>query len=103
MYEIDIQTRTLYAELIDIMQIIEASRTIASLKGSFSIKENKGDEYVYFQAYNPSGQLEQIYIGKRNEQTERLMRDHADGKSNVVEMREKLKRLSLQIQAGIKT
>ena len=102
MYEIDIQTRTLYAELIDIMQIIEASRTIANLKGSFSIKENKGDEYVYFQAYNPSGQLEQIYIGKRNEQTEHLMRDHADGKSDVVEMGEKLKRLSLQIQAGIK-
>jgi len=101
MYEIDIQTQTLYAELIDIMQIIEASRTIASLKGSFSIKEVKGDEYVYFRAYNPSGQLEELYIGPRNDQTEQLMRDHTAGKSDVMEMGEKLKRLSLQIRAGI--
>jgi len=101
MYEIDIQTQTLYAELVDIMQIIEASRTIASLKGSFSIKEVKGDEYVYFRAYNPSGQLEELYIGPRNDQTEQLMRDHAAGKSDVMEMGEKLKRLSLQIRAGI--
>src|SRR5665647_2304250 len=99
MHEIDIQTQTLYAELTDIMQIIEASRTIASLKGAFTIKENKGDEYVYFRSYNPSGLREETYIGKRNDQTEQLMRDHADGKSDVTKMGEKLKRLSLQIQA----
>jgi len=103
MYGIDIQTQTLYAELLEMMQIVEASRTISSLKGSFSIKENKGDEYVYFRAYNPLGQLNEIYIGKRNDQTEALMSDHAEGKSDVAEMREKLKRLSIQIQAGIKT
>lgn len=102
MYEIDIQTQTLYAELLEMMQIVEASRTISSLKGSFSFKENKGNEYVYFQTYNPSGRLEQIYIGPRNEQTERLMNEHAAGKSDAVEMGEKLKRLSVQIQAGVK-
>lgn len=102
MFEIDIQTRTLYAELIDLLQIKEASRSISNLKGSFSLKEIKGDEYVYFQTYNPSGRLEQIYIGKRNDQTERLMHDHSEGKSDVVEMEERLKRLSSQIRAGIK-
>ncbi|MFZ4856701.1 MAG: GSU2403 family nucleotidyltransferase fold protein [Desulfuromonadaceae bacterium] len=102
MYEIDIQSRTLYAELIDVLQIVEASRSISSLKGSFSIKDIKGDEYVYFRVYNPSGQLDEIYVGKRNDQTERLMRDHASGKSEVVEMGEKLKRLSSQIMAGAK-
>lgn len=103
MYEIDIQTQTLYAELLELMRIVEASRTISSLKGSFSIKENKGDEYVYFRAYNPIGQLDEIYIGKRNDQTECLMRDYSEGKSDVAEMKGKLKRLSIQIQAGIKT
>ena len=102
MHEIDIQTQTLYAELIDLLQIVEASRTISSLKGSFSIKENKGEDYVYFRSYNPSGLLEEIYIGKRNEQTEQLVRDHATGKTDVAEMGGTLKRLSLQIQAGIK-
>jgi hypothetical protein len=102
MFEIDIQSRTLYAELIDLLQIAEVSRNISSLKGSFSIKEVKGDEYVYFRAYNPSGQLDEIYVGKRNDQTERLMRDHSEGKSDVVEMGVKLKRLSSQIMAGVK-
>ncbi len=102
MYEIDIQTQTLYAELVELLQIAEASRSISSLKGSFSIKVNKGEEYVYFRSYNPSGQLEETYIGRRNEQTEQLMRDHATGKTDVAEMGGTLKRLSLQIQAGIK-
>ncbi len=100
MYEIDIQTRTLYAELLEMMLIIEASRTIASLKGSFAIKEVKGEEYVYFRYYNATGGLEDLYIGTRNEQTESLMRDHAQGKSDVTEMGEKLKRLSMQVLAG---
>ncbi|MEI6825200.1 MAG: GSU2403 family nucleotidyltransferase fold protein [Desulfuromonadales bacterium] len=103
MYAIDIQTQTLYAELLEMMQIVEASRTISSLKGSFSIKENKGCEYVYFRAYSPIGHLDEIYIGKRNDQTESLMRDYTEGRADVDEMREKLKRLSIQIQAGIKT
>ena len=103
MYAIDIQTQTLYAELLEMMRIVEASRTISSLKGSFSIKVNKGYEYVYFRAYSPIGQLDEIYLGKRNDQTECLMRDYTEGTSDVVEMREKLKRLSIQIQAGIKT
>jgi len=102
MTEIDIQTRTLYAELLEMMQIMEASRTISSLSGSFSIKEVKGEQYVYFRVYNPSGQLDEIYIGSCNEQTERLMRNHAEGKPDVAEMGEKLKRLSNQIQSGIK-
>ena len=65
MYEIDIQTQTLYAELLEMMQIVEASRTISSLKGSFSTKEVKGEEYVYFRVYNLAGQLEELYIGPR--------------------------------------
>ena len=103
MYEIDIQTRTLYAELVEMLQIVEASRTISSLKGSFSIKVIKGEEYVYFQVYNPGARLEQIYMGTRNDLTEQLMRDHAEGKPAYIAMGEKLKRLSHQIQVGVKT
>lgn len=100
MYEIDIQTRTLYAELLEVMQIIEASRTIASLRGSFAIKEVKGEKYVYFRYYNATGGLEDMYIGPHNGQTESLIRDHAEGKPDTTEMGEKLKRLSMQVLAG---
>ena len=102
MYEIDIQTQTLYAELLEVMKIVDASRTIATLKGSFSIKESRGAKYVYFQSYSPDGKNAQTYIGPLNEQTEQLMHDHAKGKSDGIEMAEKLKRLSDQIQAGVK-
>ncbi len=100
MHQIDLQTRTLYAELLDQMQILEASRTISSLKGSFSVKEIGGEDYIYFQHYVPGGRLNQIYIGKRNEQTEYLMRQHAEGKSDALEMKENIKRLSAQVKAG---
>jgi hypothetical protein len=101
MHEIDLQTRTLYAELLEQMQILEASRTISSLKGSFSTKKVNGDEYVYFQHYAPGGQLHQIYVGKRDEKTERLIHEHTQGKTDTRAMRENIKRLSAQVKAGV--
>lgn len=102
MREIDIQTQTLYAELLEIMQVAEASRNITNLKGSFATKETKGIKYVYFRTYSPSGNLDETYIGPLNEQTESLIRDHADGKTTIAETTETLKRLSAQIQAAVK-
>jgi hypothetical protein len=96
----DIQTRTLYAELLEQMQILEASRTIADLRGSFSTKTVKGETYVYFQHYIPGGKLNQVYVGKLNEQTEALMHEYAQGKIETEKMRESIIRLSLQIKAG---
>jgi hypothetical protein len=100
MDRINLQTRTLYAELLEQLQVLEASRTISSLKGSFAIRENNGTEFVYFHCYFPGGKLEQIYIGKRNEQTESLMREHAEGKAEALEIRERIKRLTAQVSAG---
>lgn len=102
MYNLDLQTRTLYAELLDQLQILEASRTISSLKGSFSVKEIGGEDYIYFQYYIPGGRIDQIYIGKRDDKTERLIREYAEGKNDAVGMRENIKRLSAQVSAGLK-
>ena len=101
MYEINLQTRTLYAELLEQMQIANATRTISSLKGSFSIKAVNGDEYVYFQHYQPGGQLVQLYVGKRCDQTEAMMREQADDKEESQEVKNNLKRLSAQVKAGL--
>ena len=60
---IDPQTMTLYAELLDQMQMLDASRTTSSLKGSFSFKTIKGEEYVYFDHYTLGGRHQQTYIG----------------------------------------
>lgn len=101
MSEIDPQTRTLYAELLEQIQTLEASRTISSLKGSFSFKKINGEDYVYFQHYTPGGRLEQIYIGKRDKKIERLMREYDEDKTDAMEMRENIKRLSAQVKAGL--
>jgi hypothetical protein len=101
MYEIDLQTRTLYAELLEQMQVLEASRTIASLKGSFSTKVVNGVEYVYFQHYQAGGQLVQLYVGKRNEQTEQIMQEHEQSKAETQEINDNLKRLAAQVKAGL--
>jgi hypothetical protein len=102
MHAIDLQTRTLYSELLEQMQILDASRTINSLKGSFVIKIIGAESYVYFQHYTPGGKLAQVYIGKRDGKTEHLMQEHADGKSDLAKMHENIKRLGTQVVAGLK-
>lgn len=100
MYEIDLQTRTLYAELLEQLQILDVSRSIASLKGTFSVKSVNGSDYIYFQHYLPGGRLAQISVGRRSEQTESVMREYAEGKADAREIRDNLKRLSAQVKAG---
>ena len=73
MNEIDLQTRTLYAELLELMQIHEASRSASCLKGSFYTKEVNDTHYVYFQHYDVEGKLKQIYIGKQGELADKLI------------------------------
>jgi hypothetical protein len=102
MYNIDLQTRTLYSELLEQMQLLDASRTINSLKGSFTIKKIGDENYVYFQHYALGGKLSQIYIGKQDGNTEQLMREYTDGKADLAEMRGNIKRLGTQVSAGLK-
>jgi hypothetical protein len=101
MDEIDLQTRTLYAELFEQMQVLDASRTISSLAGTFSYKKINEEEYVYFRHYRPDGHLAEIYVGKRDDNTEQLVADYNRGKPGMLEMRQNIRRLSMQVQAGL--
>ena len=98
---IDSQTMTLYAELLDQMQMLDASRTTSSLKGSFSFKTIKGEEYVYFDHYALGGRHQQTYIGKRDDRVEGLIQKHAESKADALEMRANIKRLGGQVRTGI--
>lgn len=97
---VDMQTRTLYAELLEQLQIVEASRTIADLKGTFNIKTIRGKEYVYFAHYLPGGRIHHVYVGKKGEQTDALIQQYEEGKPESKEVRENLQRLSVQVKAG---
>lgn len=94
------QTRTLYAELLEQLQIVEASRTIADLKGTFSTKILRGGQYVYFAHYLPGGKVHHVYVGKKGSQTDALIQQYEEGKPESQEVRENLRRLSAQVKAG---
>ncbi|WP_243370414.1 nucleotidyltransferase domain-containing protein [Geotalea sp. SG265] len=97
---VDIQTRTLYAELLEMMQILEASRTISDLNGNFTTKTIGGEQYVYFSHYLPGGKLHYVYVGKKNEQTDALIQRYKEGKPESQEARENIRRLGAQVKAG---
>ena len=100
MERVDLQTRTLYAELLEQLQILDASRTIAALQGSWARKELSGEVYLYFQHYLPGGKLHQIYVGKLNEQTEALLQEYEDGRIETQAMLDNIRRLTRQVVAG---
>lgn len=99
-HRVDVQTRTLYAELLEQLQIVEASRTIADLKGTFSTKTLRGEQYVYFAHYLPGGKVHHVYVGKKGSQTDALIQQYEEGKPESQEVRENLRRLSAQVKAG---
>jgi hypothetical protein len=98
--EIDLKTKTLYAELLDRMQTLEAARPVAGLKGAFSIKRVDNREYVYFQHYAPGGRLVQGYVGRLDDATQRLMREYSEGSNEMRAVRENSWRLAIRIPAG---
>lgn len=98
---VDLQTRTLYAELLEMLQLLEASRTIADLKGTFTTKTIRGEQYVYFMHYMPGGKAHGVYVGKKGEQTDALIEQYKEGKTESEEARENVRRLAAQVKAGI--
>jgi len=78
MEKLSLETRTLYAELLDLLVAAEAGRSIGNLPGCFTFKKVKGEDYCYFQ-YSMPGALRQAYIGRRTPAIERLVERHKAG------------------------
>ncbi len=102
MREISLQTRTLYAELLDYMETMDVSRTIANLEGSFAVKEVKGEQYIYFEHYLPGGRRKQVYLGnKTGKAVEKLMKEYVENKADIAEITANVRRLAVQVSAEI--
>lgn len=63
MEALPIETRTLYAELLDRLRARQTTRAIADLPGSIVEKKVKGRRYLYFQHTDPGDRLRQTYLG----------------------------------------
>jgi hypothetical protein len=98
--ELSIETRTLFAELMERLAIREAQRNIGNLEGSFSTKTINGREYLYFQHYAVGGTKRSICLGLKTPVLEDLVQQH---RNEVLENSEDpigIRELCAQLKAG---
>ncbi|MBI2336786.1 MAG: hypothetical protein HYU97_08525 [Deltaproteobacteria bacterium] len=92
---------TLYAQLLQLVQADEASRSIADLKGTFVCKKIKQKNYWYLQ-HRFSGKQTQTYLGPESLELLNLIHNHQIGKTLKLSDQENRKRLcSMLIQGGV--
>jgi len=98
--ELSIETRTLFAELMDRLAVREAQRNIGNLEGSFSTKSINGRDYLYFQHYVAGGTKRSICLGQKTAALEELVRqhkiEHTENQQDPIGIRE----LCAQLKAG---
>ncbi len=92
--------QTLYAELMEQMLALEASRSIGDVQGCFTTKKIKGEEYVYFQYSDPGGRKRQTYVGKRGPSLDRVMHRFSSDREAVKNDQNEVKRLCALLRAG---
>ncbi|MBU2573043.1 MAG: hypothetical protein KKH28_03070 [Elusimicrobia bacterium] len=94
------ETQTLYAELMEQLTAIEARRSIGNLKGCFTTKEVKGENYCYFQYSGLNGLSYQVYIGKKSPALDKLVKRFKEEKVLLKPDTEHVQKLCAQIKAG---
>lgn len=99
MERLPLETQTLYAELLDQLRIHEAERNIGSLSGTFVLKTVKGRDYYYFQ-HRVAGTEQQLYVGPRNDATERLVERYSTERQRGESDERRFARLAAQLRAG---
>jgi len=94
------ETQTLYAELMEQVTAIEARRSIGNLKGCFTTKEVKGEDYCYFQYSDLNGVARQVYIGRQSPALSKLIKRFKEEKILLKPDADHIKKLSAQVKAG---
>ena len=94
-------TKTLYAELMDQLALLEAQELLGSGSGSLVTKIVKGETYLYFQHSHPGGSRPlQVYLGKKNPELEQLSRNLQKKREDGTRHREHVRLLCAQIRSG---
>lgn len=95
-----LQTRTLYAELLDRLRARHAARSLKDLPGAFVEKTVKGHRYVYFQHSEPGGRTHQTYVGPQSDRLRELLERYRAGRPDAEREAAADERLTAQIRAG---
>jgi hypothetical protein len=98
--DLPLSAQTAYAQLLDAALAAEHARSLADLPGSFNAKTMGGRKYWYYQYYEPSGKLRQVYVGPDSDPVQRLMQERS--RPSAVEALGSLARAALALGcAGI--
>ncbi len=99
MRRLPLEAMTMYAELVEQLTALEASRTLGSTPGVFVTKEVKGNDYYYFQYVDAVGSRHQEYLGRRDDTLDELVRRYAENKQALAADRESVARLAASLRA----
>lgn len=81
--DLSLTAQTAYAQLLDAALAADHVRSVADLPGSFNAKTVKGRKYWYYQYFEPSGKLRQVYVGPEGEPVHRLMQQKSQPAASV--------------------
>lgn len=99
MEALPLETRTLYAELLDRLRARQTRRVIDDLPGSIVEKTVKGHRYLYFQHTEPGGRLRQTYLGPWSPDL-KAFSERFKNRGGAGHTRESDERLTAQLRAG---
>jgi hypothetical protein len=95
-----LESQTLYAELLERLSALEARRSIGYVSGSFVTKRIGGETYYYFQYSSPGGVKRQIYIGRRDQTLDQIVKRYREGREWFAEDAAGIQRLCALLRAG---
>src|SRR5659263_400605 len=88
-----LEIQTIYAELLERIAALEAERAIGHAQGTFTTKTVKGQTYYYFQHSDPGGKKRQIYVGKKGDALDAVVRRFETSREDVADERLSIERL----------
>ncbi len=100
MERLPLEVQTLYAELLERLAAYEAQRAIGHVAGTFVTKSVKGHDYYYFQHLEPGGAKRQIYVGRKDDALDAVVRRYGDARRETAEDERSIDRLCAQLRAG---
>lgn len=74
---------TQYAELLEQTLVLETSRSLASVRGSFVTRDVKGQVYHYYHYRDLRGEVRQVYLGPDSAVWRRFIEDTKAGKGDL--------------------
>jgi hypothetical protein len=94
------EVQTIYAELVERLTAMEASRAIGQVPGTFVTKVVKGETYYYFQHAEPGGTKRQIYVGRKDPVLDTVVARHQTGRAEAGRDADDVRRLCALLRAG---